>query len=180
MSSFEFNRTEIDGLYEVTPKIISDERGLFVKTFQFKEFSEIGIDFSPKEEFFSVSSSGVLRGMHFQNPPADHSKLVYCLSGEVLDVVVDLRNGSGFAKIVSRKLDAVRRNMLFIPKGCAHGFFVTSGPATLSYVTDSEYCRELDGGIHWDSIGFEWPAAPSLVSPRDSSHQKLAEFRSPF
>ena len=118
--------------------------------------------------------------MHFQNPPEAHSKLVYCVSGEVMDVVVDLRKGSGFASVLSRKLDAVRRNLLFVPKGCAHGFFVINGPAIVCYITDREYCQELDCGIHWDSIGFEWPSAPNLVSARDSSHPKLSEFKSPF
>ena len=180
MSSFEFTQTEIAGLYEIIPKIFSDERGVFVKTFHSREFQDIGIDFFPSEEFFSVSSQGALRGMHFQHPPADHAKLVYCLAGEVLDVVVDLRKGPGYANVISRKLDAVRRNMLFIPRGCAHGFLATSGPATICYVTDREHCPELDGGVHWNSIGFEWPATPSLVSARDSCHPSLAEFATPF
>lgn len=180
MSSFDCKPTEIVGLQEISPTVFRDDRGLFVKTFHYREFQDMGINFFPREEFFSVSSEGVLRGMHFQHPPVDHAKLVYCLGGEVLDVVIDLRKGPGYAKVISRKLDAVRRKMLFIPSGCAHGFLVTSGPATICYVTDREYCPKLDGGIHWDSIGFEWPSTPSLVSARDSSHQRLEEFTTPF
>jgi dTDP-4-dehydrorhamnose 3,5-epimerase len=159
---------------------LSDDRGCFVKTFHFKEFLKNGIDFSPKEEFFSISKKGVLRGMHFQIPPQDHSKLVYCTTGEVLDVIIDLRKGPGYGKVISLQLDSIKKNMLFVPRGCAHGFLTISDSATVSYLTDHEYCAELDRGIHWDSISFEWPSFPYIVSSRDSSHQKLTEFNSPF
>jgi len=180
MSSFDYQSTEISGLYEITPKILCDERGCFVKTFHFEEFSKAGIHFIPREEFFSISSKGVLRGMHFQNPPADHSKLIYCIRGEVLDVVVDLRKGIGYGKVISRELDAIKKTMLLVPRGCAHGFLAKSDSATVVYVTDKEYHPELDSGILWDSITYQWPVAPKTISKRDLSFCKLAEFDSPF
>jgi dTDP-4-dehydrorhamnose 3,5-epimerase len=180
MSTFDFNRTAINGLYEVVPKILSDERGCFVKTFNREVFSESGIDFSPKEEFFSISHSGVLRGMHFQLPPSDHSKIVYCIEGEILDVVVDLRKSLGYAKVHSQKLNSTERKMLFIPSGCCHGYLTLSDSAIVVYQTDMEYDSSADRGVLWNSINFDWPIREPIISERDARHPMLNEFKSPF
>jgi dTDP-4-dehydrorhamnose 3,5-epimerase len=180
MELFDFHPTGIKELHEIQPRIIQDERGSFVKTFHHGDFLNRGIDFNPREEFFSISFKGTLRGMHFQIPPADHSKLVYCLMGEVVDVVVDLRKGSSYGRVYATQLDSISRKMLLIPKGCAHGFLTLSDSAMMSYVTDREYDPCLDSGIFWNSIDYQWPEKPSIISSRDSSHIALSELNSPF
>src|SRR6478672_1977733 len=112
--SFEPVSTGFAGLTILRPRIFSDERGIFVKTFHEGLFRELGISFSPREEFYSISAKNVLRGMHFQKPPADHAKLVYCPGGRVLDVALDMRRGSEtFGRAFSYELDAVKRELLF-------------------------------------------------------------------
>jgi dTDP-4-dehydrorhamnose 3,5-epimerase len=180
MSTFNFNLTCINGLHQITPKILSDKRGCFIKTFNREVFKGRGIDFFPKEEFFSISHRGVLRGMHFQLPPSDQNKLVYCIEGEILDVVVDLRNGIGYGKVHSQTLDSERREMLFIPRGCGHGFLTLSDRAIVVYQTDKQYDSSADQGILWNSINFEWPVREPIISERDERHPILKEFNSPF
>ena len=115
--------TDIEGLVVVQPPIHSDERGSFVKTYNEALFKNLGIGFRPREEFFSISHRNVIRGMHFQLPPADHAKVVYCLTGSILDVVLDLRTGGRtYGKWWTRELNDVSRELVHIPLGCAHGF----------------------------------------------------------
>src|SRR2546423_14015088 len=121
--AFDTVATGFPGLALRRPRIFEDARGLFVKTFHADLFRELGISFDPREEFYSTSAKGVLRGMHFQLPPAAHAKLVYCLGGRVLDVVLDMRRSSAaFGRAFSCELDAVRREPLVIPGGLCRGF----------------------------------------------------------
>jgi dTDP-4-dehydrorhamnose 3,5-epimerase len=173
--------TAIPGCFEIEYINRSDPRGSFVKTYQSKAFRELGLEASFAESFYSTSGTDVLRGMHFQMPPADGAKLVYCLRGSVLDVALDLRLGSpAFGKYAVFKLKAEDASAAYMPRGVAHGFFTSHGPATLVYNVSSEYDPGLDTGVLWESFGMEWPVSTPVLSPRDRSFPRLCDFASPF
>jgi dTDP-4-dehydrorhamnose 3,5-epimerase len=177
---FEKHATELDGVYVLRPRVFRDRRGVFVKTFQRSAFSALGLEADLAEVFYSVSEAGVVRGMHVQRPPHDHAKMVYCAAGRALDVVLDLRAGPGYGRFVSVELAADTGTMVYVPRGCAHGFCVLEAPALVVYHVTSEHCPEADTGIRWDSFGFTWPAPGPLVSARDASLPRFQDFRSPF
>ncbi|MES1180399.1 MAG: dTDP-4-dehydrorhamnose 3,5-epimerase [Verrucomicrobiota bacterium] len=173
--------TELPGLRLIRPKFFQDARGSFVKTFHRDIFHELGLDFEPREEFFSTSAKNVLRGMHFQLPPAAHAKLVYCIAGNVLDVVLDLRKNSPmFGRSYGRELSAVNREMFFIPVGFAHGFLALEDNTTMVYQTSTVHSPAHDAGVRWDSFDFDWPVKNPILSDRDQKFPTLREFNSPF
>lgn len=173
--------TGFASLLILQPKVFADHRGIFVKTFQETLFRGLGIAFQPREEFYSTSRKDVLRGMHFQLPPVAHAKLVYCLQGRVLDVVLDLRRQSEtYGRAFARELDAVSRELLFIPVGFAHGFVSLADDSLLVYKTDAVHSPAHDTGIAWNSFGFAWPVARPRLSERDSRFPAWDEFNSPF
>jgi dTDP-4-dehydrorhamnose 3,5-epimerase len=177
----EIKETVIPGCRELFPFIFKDKRGTFVKTFSAEAFAGQGLENRFVEEFYSSSVKGVLRGLHFQTPPLDLAKLVYCLYGSVYDVVVDLRVGSpAYGKYDVFDLEADRGNMLYLPPGLAHGFYVKSERAILVYQTTSAYSPQHDSGIRWDSLDIPWPDREPLVSERDAGLVALADFKSPF
>jgi dTDP-4-dehydrorhamnose 3,5-epimerase len=133
------------------------------------------------ESFYSTSVEGAIRGMHLQMPPADGAKLVYVLSGSVIDVALDLRVGSpAFGKAVRFSLSPERPMAAYLPRGVAHGFVAISGPATLIYNVSSEYDPQLDTGVRWDSFGFDWGVQAPLLSTRDRGLRPFSDFESPF
>ena len=173
--------TILPGCYEIQPKLIKDERGYFVKTFHEEVFRQNGLVTHFAEEYYSYSTKNVLRGLHFQVPPMAHTKIVYCLSGKVLDVIVDLRRGSPtYGKHVTIDLDAEKANMVYIPQGLAHGFYVTGSHAILQYKVTTVYSPENDSGILWSSVGIDWPDSHPIVSKRDQSFLPFEAFDSPF
>jgi dTDP-4-dehydrorhamnose 3,5-epimerase len=173
--------TPLEGCYQVSPFFAQDERGTFVKTFHAKKFSALGLPIDWREEYYSSSRKGVIRGMHFQTPPHEHEKLVYCMQGQVLDVVMDMRKASPtYGKHFSVKLDAARGHGLMIPKGMAHGFLALTEDVLMAYKVTTVYAPENDAGIRWDSFGFDWGVDQPIVSSRDCAHPKFSEFNSPF
>jgi dTDP-4-dehydrorhamnose 3,5-epimerase len=171
----------IPGAFLITPNVFSDPRGQFVKSFHEGEFAAHGMAFRAAEEFYSVSQRGVLRGMHFQTPPAAHEKLVYCIKGRILDVIVDLRKGSpAFGKFYAVELNAAVPRSLFIPMGIAHGFLSLEDDSTMMYSVSTVHNPACDSGIRWDSFGMEWPCCEPVTSPRDSGFPTLGELDSPF
>ncbi len=178
---FELIQTPIAGCYEIQPKVLSDERGCFVKTFHRTEFGYRDLQLDFDEEYYSVSRAGVIRGLHFQLPPMDHVKLVYCVSGSVFDAVLDLRIGSpSYGQSFSTELSATKGNGLYIPKGLAHGFAVTSESAILTYKVSTVYSPQHDAGILWNSANIDWPITDPTLSSRDQSFVPLSDFQSPF
>ncbi len=161
-------------------KTQQDHRGNFAKFFQSSEFAKLGWPTQWKEQYASTSLPGVVRGLHFQLPPHEHDKLVFVLSGGVFDVGLDLRrSSSSFQKAKGVELKAGEG--VFLPKGFAHGFCVTSRePATLLYLVTSEYQASHDTGILWDSINVDWPVCDAIISSRDKTFVPLDEFASPF
>lgn len=171
----------IPGCFEIFTSPRLDERGRFAKVFHHDEFERLGLETELREQYFTESFRGVLRGLHFQIPPSDHAKLVCCVQGEVVDAMVDLRRGSPtYCQHVVRELSGELANALYIPRGVAHGFLVSGERATMLYSVTSVHRPEHDRGIHWNSAGIAWPELPSLVSPRDQTHPPLSEFDSPF
>lgn len=177
----KFKETDIEGLYLITPLFTEDKRGNFVKTFHADAFAANNLEFDFRESFFSESFKGVLRGMHFHWPPFDHAKLVYCISGEVVDVVVDIRRSSKtYGQCRSFNLNDRNKESLYIPRGFAHGFCAMSDVATMVYLTTTEYNREHDTGIRYDSFDYDWPVENPIVSERDMSFITLDELETPF
>lgn len=178
---FDKINTDIPGCFELIPRKVEDDRGCFVKTYQRSLFDSLGLDTEWREEYYSVSRKGVLRGMHFQLPPHDHHKLVYCTTGEVLDAVLDLRKSSPmYGRHLLLPLSASRANMIYIPKGCAHGFYTVSETATMMYMVGTEYVADADSGILWSSVGIQWPNNNPIISQRDKRFIKFTDFLSPF
>lgn len=173
--------TEISGCYEIQGNVFRDERGRFVKTFHKDLFVKNGLEGNFEEEYYTVSLKRVLRGMHFQIPPHEHAKLVYCILGSVLDAVVDLRMDSPtYAEHATFKLSADQANMIYIPVGMAHGFYVLSEEAIVVYNVTSMHSPDHDTGILWSSAGICWPDKNPIVTTRDSQFVALSNFQSPF
>lgn len=169
-----FNKTFIDGVFIIEPKVFGDSRGYFFESYNQKEFEEkVGpITFVQDNE--SKSSYGVLRGLHFQKPPFAQAKLVRCAEGEVFDVAVDLRQASPtFGKYVAVNLSGENKKQLFIPRGFAHGFVVLSQNAVIIYKVDNLYAPEYDTGIMWNDpqLNINWGIEEEdiILSTKDTS-----------
>lgn len=181
VSLLDVRATSIPGCFEIHPRIFDDDRGCFVKVFHEEAFAACGLETVYAEEYYSVSRRGVIRGLHFQTPPMDHVKLVYCVAGRVQDAVVDLRVGSpSFGRYALFDLSAEAANMIYIPKGLAHGFCVLSDVATLVYKVSTVYSALHDAGVLWNSAGIPWAVTDPVLSERDRSHLPLEPYRSPF
>jgi len=170
----------LPGCFYIPLSRFEDARGSFVKTHAASALARMGLRFELKEEFHSVSARDVIRGMHFQRPPHDHDKIVYCLAGRALDVVVDLRRGAGFGHTRGVTLDAHDPAIVFIPRGVAHGFKSLEDGTVMVYKTSTEHAPSHDAGIRWDSIGFDWKCDAPVMSERDRAHPSLRDFESPF
>ncbi|MEZ8145391.1 dTDP-4-dehydrorhamnose 3,5-epimerase family protein [Enterovibrio norvegicus] len=175
---------EISGCFLISLPYFKDERGSFVKTFNSEALEGSALEgFDLQEEFYSTSKRNVLRGLHFQKPPAAHSKLVTCTDGAVIDFFVDLRKSSStYGKSVSVELSSETPQLLYLPKGIAHGFLTMSDSATLLYKTDFVYSPEHDDGILWSSIDLTLPSTDEqyTVSERDKNFISLTHYESPF
>jgi dTDP-4-dehydrorhamnose 3,5-epimerase len=177
---FVLNNTAISGCYEIQTQIHHDNRGHFVKVFQEDDFFKLGLETNFSEEYYSCSRKGVIRGMHFQTPPADHIKMVYCVQGEAFDVVLDIRIGSPtYGQTATFELSAEKGNCIYIPSGLAHGFCALSELTIMVYKVNSVYSPASDTGILWRSIGVHWPINDPIISIRDAGFQILSDFKSP-
>lgn len=176
----EFNKTELDGVYLIKFADFNDKRGKFVKTFNRSLYQNNGFVLDFPETFYSISRKNVIRGMHFQIPPVDHVKFVYCLKGSILDVLLDLREGNQYGKVVSFDLDDNVPQGILIPKGVAHGFLSKTDESIVVYHVTTEYSQAHDTGINPLTFGFNWPANSPIVSDRDLGHISLKDFKTPF
>ena len=180
-----FIKTDIEGVYILEPRIFNDARGYFFESFSQREFEEnVGpVTFVQDNE--SMSTRGVMRGLHFQRPPFTQAKLVRCVRGAVLDVAVDLRrNSPTYGRHVAVELTDENHRQLFVPRGFAHGFAVLSDVAVFQYKCDNYYAPQADGGISIadTSLGIDWRVDPSqaILSDKDTRHPLLCDFDSPF
>lgn len=181
----EVIQTSIDGVVILEPKVFRDARGYFFESFSQREFEEKirKIDFVQDNE--SMSSYGVIRGLHFQRPPFTQSKLVRCVKGRVLDVAVDILKGSPtYGQHVAVELSEWNHRQFFVPRGFAHGFSVLSEIAVFQYKCDNFYTPEADGGISIkdETLGINWqiPVEKAILSEKDVRHGCLKDFNSPF
>ena len=173
--------TPLPGCYVLQSHPVVDQRGCFVKTYHRDWFASLGLRTDWAEQYYSVSQPGVVRGLHFQLPPHDHAKLIYCIAGRVLDIALDLRQGSpSYGEHIRIVLAADQANMLYLPPGLAHGFSTYHQPATLLYNVTSVYHPESDTGIRWDTANIEWPHQNPQLSDRDQTFPTLADFKTPF
>ena len=178
-------KTEIEGVFIIEPSLFRDARGYFFESFSQREFDDKikHIEFCQDNE--SMSSYGVMRGLHFQHPPFTQSKLVRCVKGRVLDVAVDIRKGSPtYGKHISVELTEDNHRQFFIPKGFAHGFAVLSEIAVFQYKCDEFYHPEADDGISIldDELGIDWqiPTELAKLSDKDMKYILFRDFNSPF
>lgn len=170
----------LPGCLLIKPTRFEDFRGSFVKTYHQGLYQALGVNLDIREEFYSVSHKGVIRGMHFQLPPHEHDKLVCCTRGVVKDVLLDLRKGLSYGKVVSTELSGENGHIVFIPKGIAHGFLALTDEALMLYKASTVHAPEADCGIRWNSFGFDWGMAETIISDRDQKHSLFADFISPF
>lgn len=181
----EVIKTDIEGVVIIEPRVLKDARGYFFESFSQREFEEKVRKINFVQDNESMSSYGVMRGLHFQRPPFAQSKLVRCVKGAVLDVAVDIRKGSPtYGHHVAVKLTEDNHRQFFIPRGFAHGFAVLSDVAVFQYKCDNYYAPQADGGISiLDSgLGIDWhiPLDNAILSEKDTLHPCLSNFDSPF
>jgi dTDP-4-dehydrorhamnose 3,5-epimerase len=173
--------TQFDGLFLIENQVFADERGVFFKPYSADDYAGMGLRGDFRENYYSINKAHVIRGMHFQAPPADHAKLVYVSRGSILDVVVDIRLESRtYGRCHAINMDAKRGIGIYIPPGFAHGFMSLENDTIVNYAQTSCYARQEDRGIRYDSIGFDWQCPSPILSERDKSFCAFADYRSPF
>lgn len=169
-----FSTTNISGVYKIDLEKKTDHRGFFARMFCKEEFAELGL----QTDFCQLNTSysplrGTLRGIHYQREPSEEAKLVKCLSGCLFDVVLDLRVDSPtYCKHQTFEIDSERRSMVYIPKGCAHGFMTLCPDTEIMYLVSEAYTPGAEAGIRFDDpcFGIEWPMAPKEISIKDASY----------
>ena len=180
----KINSTNIEGVYLIVPKVFKDNRGVFFESFNKEIFQKnITSNMNFVQDNQSISSKGVLRGLHFQNPPHAQAKLVSVLKGIVLDVVVDLRKDSRtFGKYIIEELSGYNNHQLFLPKGMAHGFLTMEDNTIFSYKCSDFYHKESEDSIVWNdsTLNIKWPNSNPILSQKDKNAKKFSSFVSPF
>jgi dTDP-4-dehydrorhamnose 3,5-epimerase len=177
----DFQETDLPGVKTFFAPCFNDARGTFKKLFHAPDFAANGFPCEIREEFFTVSKRDVIRGMHFQLPPAEHFKIVTCIAGKILDVLLDVRRaGPSFGKFIALELSEENLRGVALPPGIAHGFLALSDNAVVHYLTSREHSPENDSGVRWDSFGMRWPVEQPIVSAKDAALPKFGDFASPF
>jgi dTDP-4-dehydrorhamnose 3,5-epimerase len=186
MSNFAFEALAIPGPVLIRPRRFGDARGYFMETYSAEAFCADGITAVFVQDNQSLSGTrGVLRGLHFQKPPAAQAKLVRVLKGSIFDVAVDLRQGSRhYGRWCAATLTAEGAEQLFVPAGFAHGFCTLEAMTEVAYKVDSPYAPDQEGGLAWNdsAIGIDWPVARTdvLVSDKDAGLPGFDAFETPF
>lgn len=173
-----FIQTEFPGLVVFEPKVFGDERGYFFEAYNQQTFEEAGINYDWVQDNQSSSVYGVIRGLHFQKSEYAQTKMIRCLRGSILDVVVDLRKDSPtFKKVYTLEINAEKKNALIVPKGFAHGFSVLSEMAEVFYKCDHLYNKQSEGGLLYNdpelNINWKIEAGKEIVSAKDMENPLL-------
>jgi dTDP-4-dehydrorhamnose 3,5-epimerase len=182
MGRFQFNKTRLAGLWEITIEPFFDERGFFLESYNQADFAKNGVKDNFVQDNHSKSQKGILRGLHYQNNPSSMGKLVRCLTGRIFDVGVDIRKGSPtFGQWYGTVLAADNFKMLYLPPGFAHGFLSLTDDCHVFYKCTSFYDPKCDTGIIWNdpAIGIKWPVeevgGKGILSPKDQVHPLLKD-----
>ena len=180
-----FTKTELEGVYILEPRVFTDSRGYFFESYNEQEFKKNGLDYTFVQDNQSFSKYGTIRGLHFQKGEHAQAKLVRVISGEVLDVAVDIRrNSPTYGKHVAVHLSGENQKQLLIPRGFAHGFSVLSDTAVFTYKCDNFYCKEAEGGlcVNDPALGIDWQIDMSRanVLDRDLNHPLLKDLEPCF
>lgn len=180
---FRVRRLELPEVLLIEPSVHEDSRGWFLESYKRSEFAQFGLGADFVQDNHARSKAGVLRGLHYQNPPRAQGKLIRVIVGEVFDVAVDIRkNSPTYKRWVGVHLSAGNRRMVYVPPGFAHGFCVLSDVAEVLYKTTEEYAPELERGIRWNDpdLGIEWPIEDPLLSERDAALPLLKDADNEF
>jgi len=169
-----FTRTGIEGAYIIEPEPLADERGFFARSFCREEFLKNGLESRIVQcNISSNKRSGTLRGMHYQIPPFEEAKIVSCIRGSIYDVVLDLRRGSStYRRWSGVELSENNYTMVYIPKGCAHGFLTLEDDCVVYYQMTEFFHPECARGVRWDdpAFGITWPHPAEIISEKDQSY----------
>jgi len=175
--------TSFRGLYTLEPRVFEDQRGYFFESYNHELFEQNGLNLNFVQDNQSKSQKGVLRGLHFQNPPAAQGKLVQVIKGSVLDVAVDIRKDSPtYGQHIAIELSEENRMMLYISEGFAHGFLTLRDDTIFSYKCTNYYNPSLESSIRWDDeiLNIKWNVIDPIVSDKDQKAPKFADFKSQF
>ena len=175
----QVTKTELEGVLILEPRVFGDARGWFMETWSARKFEAAGLTFNFVQDNQSYSAQrGTFRGLHYQTAPFAQAKLVRCTRGRLLDIAVDIREGSEtFAKWVAVELTADNKKQLLIPRGFAHGFLTLTGDVEIQYKADNFYAPACDGNIRWDDadIALDLPFAPTILADKDAKAPTLRE-----
>lgn len=177
----QFEKTLLDKVWLITPRIFEDDRGHFLESFRKEIFKEKGVEYDFVQDNISTSTKGTVRGLHYQIDPHSQAKLVMAVYGEILDVAVDIRKDSPtFGKYFSAVLNDKNRNMMLVPSGFAHGFSVLSDTATVAYKCDQYYHKDSERGVRWNDpdLGIDWKTDSPILSEKDEKQPLLKEIQS--
>jgi dTDP-4-dehydrorhamnose 3,5-epimerase len=173
---FSFQSTPFDDVFLIQQKFFSDHRGSLIKLFEQQIFEKFNIDTKFNECYYSNSPRDVLRGLHFQKYPSGHAKLITVLEGKILDVIVGIsKKKNNVGKVLANILSKEKYQSLYVPDGYAHGFLVISDVAIVMNHSTGHFRPELESGVRYDSIDFEWPIANPIVSEKDKNQMTLFE-----
>jgi len=176
-----FIESKIKGLYLIEAFDSRDNRGGFTKIFNAEEFKKHGLNINFEELFYTTSNKGVIRAMHFNIPPVVQAKLVHCVKGRILDVVLDLRkNSPTYMQIVEFDLCGDKKQSIYVPVGCAHGYKCLEDDTRVIYYSSCGFSKECDSGIKYDSFGYDWKINKPIISDRDKQLVELKDFKNPF
>lgn len=179
----KITETSIPDLLVIEPTVFGDERGHFFESFRRDTLSKMGINLSFVQDNQSLSHKGILRGLHFQKDPHAQGKLVRVVQGRVLDVAVDIRNGSPtYGHHFTLELSAENKKMMYVPPGFAHGFVTLEDDTLFLYKCTDYYHKDSEGGIRWDSasLNIDWGINDPVLSEKDKVAEIFATFKSPF
>lgn len=177
----EVNELGLPGTFVIQAHVFRDNRGEFHKTIHRPSFEKFGLQWSFAEQFYTKSGKDVVRGMHYQRPPHDHVKLIYCTEGEAIDVLLDLRTFSPtYGKCVDVTLKGGDGQSIYIPKGVAHGFRSVVDNTTIVYAVTTAHEPSADQGVLWNSIEYDWQIKNPKLSARDQNLPSFGDLSSPF
>ena len=175
--------TGFKGLVVIQPTVFEDERGYFYESYNRETYAKLGVDVDFVQDNQSLSNRGVLRGLHFQNPPFEQGKLVRVIKGSVLDVTVDIRKDSPtYGKHFSLELTEKNKTVLYVPPGFAHGFVTLEDSTIFFYKCTKYYNKASEGAVLWNDsdLGINWKLSAPLLSEKDKAASKFSEFNSMF